>query len=101
MRTHFTLRYVRSTVDALHQARERGAPIVAITDSVVSPLAREANIAFEVATDGAVHSLSVTAMMALLNALIAAVSLRQAEQTGEALRRVERAFTDRNLLLLE
>lgn len=94
-------RYVRSTVDALHQAREWGVPIMAITDSVVSPLAREADIAFEVATDGVAHSLSVTAMMALLNALIAAVSLSQAEQTGEALHRVERAFRARNLLLME
>jgi DNA-binding MurR/RpiR family transcriptional regulator len=94
-------RYVRSTVDGLRQARERGASIVAVTDSVVSPLAREADIAFEVATDGVAHSLSMTALMALLNALVAGVSLCRAEQTGEALRRVERAFKDRNLLLME
>lgn len=93
-------RYVRSTVDALNQARARGARTVAITDSIVAPLAREADYVFEVATDGVAHSLSMTAMMALINGAIAAVALRDPERTRQALRQVDHQFMQRNLLIL-
>jgi RpiR family transcriptional regulator, carbohydrate utilization regulator len=93
-------RYVRSTVEVLAQARRNGARTVAITDSIVSPLAREAEFAFEVATEGVAHSLSMTAMMSLLNALIAGVSLRDPTRTRQALQRVDRHFLERGLLIL-
>lgn len=93
-------RYVRSTVDALAQARQQGARTIAITDSIVSPLARQADYAFEVATDGVAHSLSMTALMALLNALVAGVSLRNPEGTRRALQDVDRQFKARELLIL-
>ena len=93
-------RYVRSTVEAMTQAREYGATTIAITDSVVSPLARTATYAFEVATDGVAHSLSMTAMMSLINALLAGVSLANPARTSQALQRVDSQFLSRNLLTL-
>lgn len=92
-------RYVRSTVAALEQAKSCGARTIAITDSIVSPLARAADMAFEVATDGVAHSLSMTALLSLVNALIAGISLRDPVRTGEALRRVDGQFHLRNLLV--
>lgn len=93
-------RYVRSTVDVLALARKNGARTVAITDSIVSPLARESEFAFEVATEGVAHSLSMTATMSLLNALIAGVSLHDPARTRQALQRVDRQFLERGLLIL-
>ena len=93
-------RYVRSTVEAMALARDYGATTIAITDSVVSPLARNAAFAFEVATDGVAHSLSMTAMMSLINALLAGVSLANPARTSQALQRVDSQFLSRNLLTL-
>ncbi len=93
-------RYVLSTVEALATAKAKDAHTVAITDSIVSPLARQADYAFEVGTEGVAHSLSMTAMMSLINALISEVSLRNPERTRQALQRVDRQFTDRGLLIL-
>jgi DNA-binding MurR/RpiR family transcriptional regulator len=92
-------RYVVSTVEALTWMKAAGAATVAITDSIVSPLARQADYAFEVATEGVAHSLSVTAMMTLINALVAEVSLRNPDRTRSALQRVERQFQERSLLV--
>lgn len=92
-------RYIRSTVEAIEGAKANGVRTIAITDSVVSPLARAAELAFEVATDGVAHSLSVTAMMSLVNALIAGVSLSDPVRTSQALQRVDRQFLSRSLLV--
>jgi DNA-binding MurR/RpiR family transcriptional regulator len=94
-------RYVRSTVEAVNSARRQGATVITITDSIVSPLAQVADHAFEVATDGVVHSLSPTAVISLLNAFIAALSYRVPEQSMEALRRVDAAYRRGDLLIME
>lgn len=94
-------RYVRSTVEAVRSARRQGATAITITDSIVSPLAQVADHAFEVATDGVVHSLSPTAVISLLNVFIAALSYRVPEQSMEALRRVDAAYRRGNLLITE
>lgn len=94
-------RYARSTLDAVNAARRRGAKVVAITDSVMSPLAQAADFAFEVATDGTGHSLSPTAVISLLNVFVAALSYRMPEQVMESLRRVDTLYRTHNLLLTE
>ena len=94
-------RYARSVVEAVHAARAQGAHIIAITDSVMSPLAQTADYAFEAATDGTGHSLSPTAVISLLNVFIAALSYRVPEQVMESLRRVDLAYRTSKLLLTE
>lgn len=93
-------RYIASTVAAMNWVKQNGAHTIAITDSILSPLARRADIALEVATEGVAHSLSVTAMMSLLNALIADVALRNPERTRAALLRVDSQFKERGLVIL-
>ncbi len=92
-------RYVRSTVEALARAKAQGARVIAITDSQVSPLAREADFAFEVVAEGVAHSLSVTAIISLMNALVAGVSLHEPARSTASLRRVDAEFHARQLLL--
>ncbi|RME43936.1 MAG: MurR/RpiR family transcriptional regulator [Chloroflexi bacterium] len=94
-------RYARSTVELANAARHHGAAVIAITDSAVSPLAQVADYAFEAATDGVAHSLSLTALMSLLNVFVAALSYRVPEQTVESLRRVDMAYRKSKLLLTE
>ena len=94
-------RYVRSTLEAVNAARRRGAQVVAITDSVMSPLAQAADYAFEVATDGTGHSLSPVAVISLLNVFVAALSYRMPEQVMDSLRRVDTMYRTHNLLLTE
>lgn len=94
-------RYARSTMEAVHAARRRGARVIAITDTIVSPLAQIADYAFEVATDGTAHSLSPTAVISLLNVFIAALSYRVPEKVMESLRQVDAAYRHNNLLLTE
>lgn len=94
-------RYVRSTVSAVRKARSAGAQVIAITDSIVSPLAETADFAFEVVTEGVAHSLSAAALMSLLNVIIASLSYRLPEQTLESLKRVDSAYRENDLLYLE
>jgi DNA-binding MurR/RpiR family transcriptional regulator len=94
-------RYVRSTVAAVSAAQDAGVHTIAITDSIVSPLANLADYAFEVATDGVAHSLSVTAATSLINVFVAVLSQKVPEQTMEALRRVDAAYRANDLLIME
>jgi DNA-binding MurR/RpiR family transcriptional regulator len=92
-------RYVRSTVEALERAKAQGAQTIAITDSLVSPLARQADFAFEVSAEGVAHSLSITAIVSLINGLVAGVSLHDTARSTASLRRVDAEFHARHLLL--
>lgn len=94
-------RYVRSTAEAVEAARSAGARVITITDSILSPLAQAADHVFEVATDGVAHSLSPTAVMSLLNVLIAAISYRTPSQVIESLRRVDSVYRTNNLLITD
>ncbi len=94
-------RYVRETVGALERAQGLGATRIAITDSVVSPLAHKADYAFQVAADGMGHSSSLTSMMSLINAFIAALSLERPEETARTLREVDAAYRAGNLVMTE
>ncbi len=94
-------RYVTETVLAVERAQSIGATCIAITDSAVSPIARRADYAFQVATQGAAHSLSLPGMLAILHAFIAALSFQRSEQTARALREVDAAYRQGNLVLTE
>jgi DNA-binding MurR/RpiR family transcriptional regulator len=94
-------RYVAETVTALDRSKAAGATRIAITDSIVSPLAQRADFAFQVATDGAAHALSLTSMMSLINAFIASLSFERPEETERALRDVDAAYRQGRLLVTE
>lgn len=76
--------YTAFTVELAHEAQRRGIPVVAITDSIFSPLTSAARVWFEVveADFGAFRSLSATFCLAM--ALAVAVGERRAAQTPGA-----------------
>lgn len=94
-------RYVRTTLSAAQHARQAGAVVIALTDSVVSPLAQAADYAFEASTEGVAHSLSLVGLISLVNVFIAALSYRIPEQTLRSLQHVDLAYRQNNLLYLE
>lgn len=93
-------RYTRLTVSTVTMAVEMGTPVIAITDSIVSPLAKMADFSFEIATEGIAHSLSITALMSLLNVFVAMLADRVPEQVYKSLQRVDAAYRGNDLLIL-
>lgn len=94
-------RYVRMTVNAVMWAKDQGIPTIAITDSIVSPLAQMADHAFEISAEGVAHSLSLTGLMSLLNVFIAALADRVPLQVVESLERVDAAYRGNDLLIMK
>jgi len=92
-------RYVADTVTAMEYAQRIGATRIAITDSLVAPIAQHASFAFQIATKGAAHSLSLTSVSALINAFIAALAFTRPKQTARALRKVDAAYRRGKLVL--
>lgn len=87
------LPYTRAALDLAAHAASQGIPVLAITDSEVSPLARIAEKAIIVSTNSPsfLHTMSAAFTSAeILGALVAG---RRGEQALEALRRVEHQFS--------
>jgi DNA-binding MurR/RpiR family transcriptional regulator len=91
-------RYERWVLDALDVAVDRGPTIIAVTDSVLSPLARAAAATFVVAAEGAGPFDSHVGTLALLNALSSGVARQLRRPAAARLDRVERAWTDSRAL---
>ncbi len=73
-------RYSTEAVSAVHFARDRGADVVAITDSEMSPLYHDAATALLVRSDMISFVDSMTAPLSLLNALIVAVGRQKSAE---------------------
>src|SRR5207237_1390717 len=67
-------RYDRAVLDAAGRAAERGAALVALTDSALSPLASAAVVSFTASVTGAGPFDSHVGLLALANALLAGVA---------------------------
>jgi RpiR family carbohydrate utilization transcriptional regulator len=74
-------RGLRQTVEGAQQARARGAYCVGISDTYVSPLARECDEVFLASIESTSFGASYTAPIALLNAILAAVGQYRRAQT--------------------
>jgi DNA-binding MurR/RpiR family transcriptional regulator len=82
-------RYTRATVQALTAAADRGCRLIAITDSVVSPLSRHADVLLTARHGIPAYTDSFTAPMSLINALLAAVGAADRSRTARNLRKLE------------
>lgn len=90
-------RYCRETVYALKYAQGKGAETIAITDGSTSPLAQWAGLSFAVSTESLFFVSSYVAPLALVNAILAAVSLRDKDRLVERLRQIERIYSDQEI----
>src|SRR4029453_267725 len=85
-------RCLRVTVEAAKLARSRRVPTVAITDSDMTPLARECDDYFVASTAGATFSGSYVAPMALLNAIVLACAEIAPSRALALLRQTEKEY---------
>lgn len=79
-------RYMRDTLRCMDYARKVGAPVLTITDSILSPAAKRADVALVVPANLWFYVMSAAAH-SFMSALLVAVALRRKD---DARRRVER-----------
>lgn len=91
-------RYERWVVDAADQASAAGLVVIAITDSVLSPLAQHATVTFTVTAEGAGPFDSHVGTLALVNALASGVARRLRRPAATRLDRVEQAWLEGDVL---
>ena len=92
-------RYDRWVLDAARRAGERGATLIALTDSALSPLALLADASFTVVAASAGPFDSHVATLALLNAMIAAVADKLRSSATDRLDRIEAAWRSAGALI--
>jgi len=85
-------RYERWVIDAQYQARANGASVISITDSVLSPLARNADHSFVVEAASAGPFDSHVGTLALLDLLVADVATALRSSATDRLDRLEAAW---------
>lgn len=87
-------RYSSRTVEALNFAKSKNAEIVAITDSLLSPLAATADYTLIAQSNMASFVDSLVAPLSLINALIVAVGLREKEKISETFNSLENIWEE-------
>jgi len=87
-------RYAARTIEALDYAQSRKANVVAITDSLLSPLAARANYTLIAQSNMASFVDSLVAPLSVINALIIAVGLREKEKISSTFSRLEKIWKD-------
>jgi DNA-binding MurR/RpiR family transcriptional regulator len=91
-------RYDVAVLDGTSLVADRGVPLIAITDSALSPLATRATATFTIAGEGAGPFDSQTGAMAVANALVTAVAQRLRATATRRLDRVEQAWRTAGVL---
>ena len=90
-------RYANRTIDVLSFAQDRGATIVALTDSIISPLAQRADYALIAQSNMASCVDSLVAPLSVINALLIAVGLRQKESVSTTFNSLEEIWKEYNV----
>jgi DNA-binding MurR/RpiR family transcriptional regulator len=93
-------RYTRLTIEILEYAKAKGAKVGAITDSLISPLARKADWVLPVHSKLDSFIESFTAAMSLVNALLTAMSIQNPEETMKALKEREVLWQRKGIYVL-
>ena len=87
-------RYSKRTVKAMQFAKDRGAKVIAITDSKVSPLTKMADVSLLAKSDMASFVDSLVAPLSLVNALIVAVSREKSVELETSLNGLEQIWEE-------
>lgn len=90
-------RYSTMAVDAMNFAHERGAHVVAITDSMVSPLVSTADSILIARSDIASIVDSLVAPLSLINALIVAMVIKRKDDVKETFMKLEQVWTEHSI----
>lgn len=87
-------RYSKRTLSAMQYARDRGARVIALTDSQLSPLARVADHVLLARSDMASFVDSLVAPLSVVNALIVAVGMSRRDEIEQTFNKLERIWEE-------
>ena len=87
-------RYSKRTLSAMKYARDRGARVIALTDSQLSPLARVADHVLLARSDMASFVDSLVAPLSVINALIVAVGMSRRDEIEQTFNKLERIWDE-------
>ena len=87
-------RYSKRTLSAMKYARDRGAKVIALTDSQLSPLARVADHLLLARSDMASFVDSLVAPLSVINALIVAVGMSRRDEIEHTFNKLERIWEE-------
>jgi len=93
-------RYTRMTVEILEFAARQKTRVGAITDSLLSPLTKNADWVLTVRSELDSYFESFTASMSLVNALLTALSIQHPDETMQALRDGERIWQEKDIYFI-
>ena len=87
-------RYSKRTLSAMQYARDRGARVIALTDSRLSPLARVADHLLLARSNMASFVDSLVAPLSVINALIVAVGMSRRDEIEQTFNKLERIWEE-------
>ena len=87
-------RYSKRTLSAMKYARDRGARVIALTDSQLSPLARVADHVLLARSDMASFVDSLVAPLSVINALFVAVGMSRRDEIEQTFNKLERIWEE-------
>lgn len=90
-------RYSNMAVDAMNFARQRGADVIAITDSLISPLVANADQVLIAKSDMASIVDSLVAPMSLINALVVAAVLESKNSVVDTFQKLEEVWNSQDI----
>lgn len=90
-------RYSTMAVDAMNFAHERGAHVVAITDSMVSPLVSKSDSILIARSDIASIVDSLVAPLSLINALIVAMVIKCKDEVKDTFSKLEQVWLEQSI----
>lgn len=90
-------RYAAKTIDTLAFSQDRGAKVVALTDSLLSPLATKADYTLIAQSNMASFVDSLVAPLSVINALIIAVGMREKENISNVFENLEEIWKNYNV----
>ncbi len=93
-------RYTKLTIEIMEYAKENGARVGVITDSLISPLARNADWVLPIHSRLDSFIESFTAAMSLVNALLTDLSVRNPEETMKTLKERELLWQKKEIYVL-
>ena len=87
-------RYSKRIINAVNYAKTKGANVIAISDSALSPIARQADQVLVAQGDMVSFVDSLTAPMSLINAIIVAIAKKKQDELTVRLHRLEEIWDE-------
>lgn len=87
-------RYSQKLVKAVRYAHDRGARVIALTDTPTSPIAADATYLLTAESDMAAFADSLAAPLSIINAIIAEITRRRADEIKARFDRMERLWDE-------